>query len=248
MRILFSCLVLLLSLAGCGKAPETRRVGVDPNWFPLEFGIRDHNVTGFSAELLMDIGKAEKIPFQKVSTSWNDLMDGLERGAYEAVLTSKTPYIFNRNKFDFSDIYLPLGPVLVVPKDSHLNSINQLSGKKIGVISGSNMALVLEKSEGVLIVDYDSIPVALNDVLLEAIDGALVDVLTATAFCRDLYQNTLKIATPPLNDEGLRMVSIHDKAPDLIKGFNAGLAKLKTDGTYSKLLDKWNLPETTLNK
>lgn len=247
MRTVFSCFILLLTLIGCGKsAHETRRVGVDPGWFPMEFGIRDKNVTAFSAELLMDTGKIEKLPFQKVHASWIDLLDGLQRGSYEVILTSKTPYIFNRNQFDFSDVYLPLGPVLVVPKDSKINSIHQLNGKKIGVIAGSNMALILEKSEGVLIVDYMSIPVALNDVLLEAIDGALVDVLTATAFCRDLYQNTLKIATPPLNDEGLRMVAVHGKASDLIKGFNAGLSRMKADGTYGKLLEKWDLPETIL--
>lgn len=248
---LFNGLLILslLTLFGCGRSSSSaRRIGVDPTWYPLEFGVRNNNVTAFSTELLADIGNIEKISFEKVSVNWNNLMEGLQKGEYEAILSSKTPQIFNSSLFDFSDIYLPLGPVLVVPVQSKINSLDQLNGKKIAVISGSNTALILEKSEGVLIEYYNSIPRALNDILINTIDGALIDILTATAFCSDLYQGELKIATPPLNDEGLRLIAKHQDSSDLIKRFNKGLVRMKKDGSYTKLLDKWGLQESVYRK
>ena len=71
-----------------------------------------------------------------------------------------------------------------------------------------------------------------------------MDILSAAAYCRDLYQGELMIVTPPQSDEGLRLVTKHNAATDLIKGFNKGLQKLKKNGSYEKLLDKWSLRES----
>jgi len=246
MRHISSLLVLLLLiLSACGGGSmESRRVGVDSSWYPLDFGNETNNVNAFSTELLTTIGHLEKIPFVKIGVNWNDLMEGLQKDKYEAILSSMPPYIFNETQFDFSDVYLPLGPVLVVTESSKIDSIDNLSGKEIAVISGSTSALILEKSPGVLIRYYDSIPTALNDILTQTINGALIDVLHAVSYCRDLYKGQLKIVTRPLNNEGLRLVSKHNAAPALIKGFNEGLRKMKKNGSYNTLLKKWGMQET----
>jgi polar amino acid transport system substrate-binding protein len=250
MRAVSSFLILLFLplLCCCQSSSSGCSVGMDASWYPLEFGIRDNSVTAFSTELLTEIGKTEKIPFVKFTVNWDDLMDGLQKDKYKAILSSMSPYIFNMTSFDFSDIYLPLGPVLVVPVPSTIDSLDQLDGKEIAVIAGSGDDLILEKSKGVIIRYYDSIPKALNDSLIGTVDGAIVDLLTATAFCRDLYQDQLKIATPPLNDEGLRLITKYKGAPQLIKKFNGGLKKMKKNGSYAKLLDKWGLQESTPKK
>ena len=243
MKTVSSLLIfVLLTLLSCSKKiPPEPRVGMDPSWSPLEYGVRNNNISAFSTEILTEIGKMKKIPFAKILVNWNDLIDGLQKGKYEAILSSKTPEIFNQSIFDFSDIYLPLGPVLVVPVSSKIDSLDHLNGKKIAIISGSNTALILEKSQGVLIVNYNSIPTALNDTLVGHVDGVLIDILSAAIFCQDLYDGELKIATRPLNEEGLRLITKHNRAPDLIKGFNEGLKRMKQNGSDAKLLDKWGL-------
>ena len=236
--------LILATLSSCGGTSNGgRKVGVDASWYPLQMGGLDNNVTAFSTELLTDIGRSQKIPFVKVTVNWDDLMEGLQKDKYEAILSSMPPYIFNQKDFDFSELYLPLGPVLVVRPDSSIHSLNNLNGQEIAVIAGSGNDLLLEKSEGVLIRYYTSIPQALDDIVNETIDGAVIDILTAVAYCRDLYQNKIKVATPPLNENGLRLITKHNTATDLIKGFNAGLKKLKKNGSYDKLLAKWQLDE-----
>ncbi len=246
MRLFLLVIGLVLTFCGCTSNPSKPccRIGVDSNWYPLQFGSRDNNINAFSTELLTEIGKLEKIPFVKVTVNSTNLLDGLQNGQYEAILSSKTPYIFNRDLYDFSDVFLPLGPVLIVPIDSQINSLDQLNGKEIAVVTGSTYDLILEKSPGVMIRYYDSIPQALNSIQAGA-DGAIVDILSAVAYCRDLYQGQLKIATPPLNDDGLRLITKHNAAPHLIKGFNKGLKRIQKNGYYNKLLDRWNLQESS---
>lgn len=245
-RIYSLFILILLVLFGCSSnSSEGRKVGIDASWYPLEFGQRTNSVTAFSTELLSEIGKEEKIPFVRLTVNWDTLLEGLKKGSYEAILTSMPPYIFNEKLFDFSAIYLPLGPVLVVPVNSPIKSLQDLNGKEIAVIAGSSSALLLEPSQGVLIRDYLSIPEALNSLAAGSLDGAMVDILSAVAYCNDLYQGKLKIVTPPLNDEGLRLVTIRGAAPDLVSGFNRGLEALKKSGSYDKLLAKWGLMESS---
>jgi polar amino acid transport system substrate-binding protein len=241
MRVIFLLFCVWLSACSSGSSKMERRIGVDASWFPLGIAGRENNVTGFSTELLKEIGKVEKISITKVTVNWDNLIEGLQQHKYEAILSSIPPYTFNQQVYDFSELYLATGPVLVVPIKSAFESLGKLTGKEIGVVPDSKGAIVLEKYPAILIRSYDSVPQALNAIVHGALDGALVDALSAAAYCQDLYQNQLKIVTPPLTAEGLRLLTMHGQASDLLLYFNRGLDKLKASKTYDKLLAKWNL-------
>ncbi|MEN9344173.1 MAG: hypothetical protein RLZZ453_960 [Chlamydiota bacterium] len=214
---------------------------MDPSWYPLKFGDREANITAFSTELLSMIGSKEDISITKISVSWDDLMEGLQKGEYEAILSSMPPYLFNQKEFDFSSIYLPLGPVFMVKENSSLHSIDDLKGKEVGVVSGSTDDILIQDKSGVIIRYYDSIPAMLNALASGQIDGAITGILPANAYIQDLYKNELKIISPPLTEEGLRLVTLHNQGKTLLKAFNKGLEALKKDGSYEKMLTKWSI-------
>ena len=241
-RSLFLILLVLLSCSG-GNQKEYE-IGMDPTWTPLPFGNREQNVTAFSTELLREICKLEKIAITKVNVSWDNLMSGLQKKQYQAILSAMPPQLYILQTYDFSNLFLRLGPVLVVRNDSTINGLDALQGKEVAVIFNPSDATLLQQAPGVLIKEYMQIAVALNDVVNETIDAAVVDILTATAYCQDLYQGQLKIATPPLTDAGLRLISLHNTAPGLIESFNAGLKKLQASGKYDTLRQKWGLNES----
>jgi polar amino acid transport system substrate-binding protein len=226
----------------CGSFSKKQwQIGVDANWYPLRLGDQTVAVTAFSTELLTAIGTKEDLALTRVTVNWDELMSGLQQNSYEAILTSMPPFLFNQKDFDFSERYLALGPVLVVPTGSPLHSIKELQGKEIGVLTGSSYDLLLEPSPEVIIRYYDSIPDMLNAILQRTIDGALVGNLSANAYLRDLYQHELAIATPPLTEEGLRLVAKRNQAKALIQAFNRGLHKLQDSGEYNALLTQWGL-------
>lgn len=238
---LFLLIVLSLTLVGCGSKGKTYTVGVDPTWFPVNLMGKEPNVFAFSNELLLEISRHEGINFERVNMSWDNLSMGLEENKYDAILSSIYPYIFELKKYDFSDLYLNTGPVLVIKGDSMLNVSGAMEGKEIAVGTQEQEALFIRLYPQVIVRYYNQIPNALNSLIGEYVDGVVVGYIPATAFVEDLYEGKLKIATPPLNEAGLRLLTVHKKHPELIEAFNRGLEKVRDSGKYEKLLKKWNL-------
>lgn len=201
-------------------------------------------VMGFSSDLLQEIAALEKLQLAKINVNWDSLLEGLEKGKYEAILSSMQPHLFYQKTYDFSDLYLQTGPVLIVGSSSPITDLSQLNGKEIAVQSGSSSVLLLAPYPGIIIRTYDSIPRALDDIASQTIDGAIVNGPEASAYTQDLYRGRLKVVTKPLNDAGLRLMTLHDKNTNLVKAFNRGLMKLKENGKYDKLLHKWSLPSS----
>lgn len=248
-RILKTLFFLFLSLSlltpGCGKKKAyDYRVAIDPTWYPLELPGLDSNIVAFATELLQEISHSRKMQIPIVTMSWDNLLSGLQEKKYEGIFSSMYPFVFYEKKYSFSDPFLFTGPVLVVPINSKIHSLDMLKGKEVAVMSGSTGAVILEKYPGVLQRNYDIVPEALNAILTETVDAAVIDHLIAKAYIRDLYQQQLKIATLPLNDRGLRLITLYNQSPGLIKEFNKGLRKLKDNGKYDELLKKWNLDST----
>ena len=240
----FFITVCFALLAACGGSHKngSYAIAYDPAWMGLDLMGQQNSVTGFSKDLLKEIGKVEKIKFSLVSVSWDTLIPNLKAKQYDAIFSSLYPYLFNQTYFDFSAPYLFTGPALVLPLDAKDTSIANLSGKEIGVIADSSAVLYLEKNPEILIRTYDLIPDMLNDIVAGNIEGAACDILIASAYCHNIYHDTLKVVGPPMNDNGLRLLALEQSGlTNLIQAFDDGLAKLVKNGTYRKLQQKWTL-------
>ena len=243
LSLLFS--LCALCLIGCGKHSNGRyKVAVDPLWYPLDFKLKENNVMGFSSELLSKIAKEESLNLSIENTNWDTLFQGLKLNSYQAVLSSLYPYNFNLSLYDFSELYLPLGPVLLLPSSVKYKSLKEMEGTEIGALVGSSSVLILEAYPDILIKTYDEASTLVNDLLLGRIQGGLLPVLVAGSFTEGSFTGEIRIASKPLNDEGLRLLTLKDKAPKLISHFNAGLNTLKKNGEYKKLLSNWRLIES----
>jgi polar amino acid transport system substrate-binding protein len=240
-----STLLLLALFCCCGDKNHPQRVALNPSWYPLDLEDRNAQLVGFSTEILQKISK--KIPLAKVTINGHYLLEDLLQGKYEAVLSSFPPYNFNKDRFDFSESYLLLGPVLVVNKSSHISSIKQLKNTSVGVLSNTHASLV-KLVPNVFIHQYTSKAQALEDVTSGVLDAALIDILSAYAYCKDLYRDKLKVGSPPLTNEALRLITAHGKNHSLIKAFNQEIHHLKQSGEYQKMLDKWSLPQKEMKK
>lgn len=240
-KSLFALFFFLLAACGGDHRNGTFTIGVDVAWYGLDFMGQQNNVTGFSRELLKEIGKLKKMKLAFLPVNWDVLLSDMKAGRYNGALSSLYPFVFNEANYDFSHPYLLTGPVLVVPIGSSVTSLDKLDGKEIAYLANSDGDLLLEKNPAILIRPYDSIPQALNDVAGGIIDGAIVNVLVATSYSENIYNGQLKIATPPLNEEGLRLLTPVQKNPQLIRAFNEAIDELKHKGTYDTLLKKWSL-------
>lgn len=237
--------LFLLVLACCGKKPSgyDYKVALDPSWYSLAIQGREATLTAFTYEIIEAIGKEENLKIGVYERSWDNLILGLQENEYQAICSSMEPYVFYEKLYLFSSIYLPTGPVLVVNIGSKIDSLSQLGGKEVGILSGSSYGLILEKFPTIIQRTYSSIQAALDDVKENNIAAAFMGILSAEAYTNDLFAGRLKISSPPLTEEGVRLVGLSGKSEKLIYHFNRGLSRLKANGTYNKIAKKWGLEE-----
>ena len=216
-------------------------IGRDQSWFPLNLGQKTANVTAFSTALVQEIAKEESVPMEIINVSWDQLFMNLAEKEYAGVLTSLPPNVENSEKFTFSDPFLFLGPVLVVAQKSDVHALAEMNNQIVGTSQYDDSVLILQKYPSILVELYSSITTGLEDLASGKIDGLLVSFLEAHALVPHLYPGILKIATPPLNDKALRLVTIHNENEKLISHFNKGLRKLRTKGRYRTLREKFSV-------
>lgn len=233
--------VLALLACGCscgnGSPRGAMRIGIDTQWYPLDFGHQTSYVNGYTEDLLLEMARYSGMQFELVTANWDTLVDGLKEDKYDAILTSMPPYEYNTAKYDFSKNYLDLGPVLIVPTGATQTDLSKMNGAMVGIIANDRAALVLEKYPTILIRRYNSIPDLLNAVATGEIQAALLSRIPAVNYVSDLYAGALQIVGAPMTDAGLHLVAPKGR----IKGFSKTLEALRKRKTLDALLKKWQL-------
>ena len=232
---------LVILLTACATKEKTYRVGVDPSWYPLRISGKESYIYAFSNELLEAIGQEERIHFVRINRTWDNLMDGLEKGHYEAMLSSMVPHIFLEKRFSFSNLFLQTGPVLVLPAGREESLLKDMKGKEIAVDSLSTEVALLKQFPEVTIHYYPSIPLGFDELLSGNYDGLTIGNLQARSYLRDLYRGRVVIATEPLSEEGLRLITLKGEKGFLVERFNQGLEKLRKSGKLEQLMKKWEI-------
>ncbi len=242
MRLAALLLIFFLTSCSCNQSERGKlRIGVDSSFAPLNFEELQPYVNGFVEDLLLDVSRFSGMELEKVSANWDTLLEGMEQGKYDAVLSSMPAYNFNLAKYEFSENFLDLGPVLIVPANANYADLKGLSGELVGVINGDPAVLVLEKHPEVIIRSYDTIPDLLDAVATGDIEAAVLDRLRAINYVRDLYAGRLKIASAPLTNVGLHTVAPLGESAKFTRLFNQALAQMKKKKTLEELQKKWNL-------
>ncbi len=190
---------IFCSLTTCSRYSndEGYKVAFDPSWYSLNLPSRGTALTAFTVELFEAIAKIEKKKITLYQVNSNLLVPDLQNQAYDAICTMMEPHLFYEKTFTLSNPFLMTGPVIILPVGSTDHSLDQLGGKTIAVIKGSSGTLLLSKYPKILQRSYDSPPKALFDTSTSLLDGCLIDNLSADAFICDVFQNQLKIASPP---------------------------------------------------
>lgn len=239
--IIFRLLVLALITCGCSCGSDSSRggirIGVDPLWYPVDFGPQTSYVNGYTEDMLLEMARYSGMRFELITASWDNLQQGMREGKYDAIITTLPAYEYNQAKYDFSKNFLDLGPVLVVSYGSEKATLTQLSGDMVGIITGDPSELLLAKHPTIIIRYYSTIPDLLNAVAKGDIDAALLNQIPAVNFISDLYAGVLSIAGKPLTDQGIHLVGPKGG----IHSFNKNLEALRKRKTLDELQKKWEL-------
>ncbi|HSX26728.1 MAG TPA: transporter substrate-binding domain-containing protein [Chlamydiales bacterium] len=234
--------LLLFQSCSCGSNDKSAlRIGIDPNWYPINFGPQESYVNGYVEDLLLEIASYSGIQFERIPANWDSLLDGIREKKYDAVISALPPYEFNKAKYEFSDNILDLGPVLIVPVNAQHTDLSKMGGELVGLVNGDPAVLLVQKYGDIVIRNYDSIPELLDALSIGEIEAALLNRVPAVTYISDLYADRLKVASAPLNDAGLHLVAAKGRNPHLVSLFNKSIERLHKKKKMDALLKKWQL-------
>ncbi len=234
----------LFFLAGCGtQLPHSNyRIALDPTWQPLNVKGKEANIQGFTIDLIETIFETEREKISVYQTDASNLLGDLKARSCEAICSTLHPQLFHKHLYCFSDPYLITAPILVVPVELDSCSPDYWKEKTIGISKSSDRYLTFTKYPNAFIRLYRSPQQLLTATAKGELDGCIIDLFTASDYLQNFFKKQLKIGSSPLNNEGIRLVSLKNKKHDFLKAFDKGIVQLKQNGKYEQLKKKWSIP------
>jgi polar amino acid transport system substrate-binding protein len=217
-------------------------IATDASFPPMEYVDKDKKLVGFDIDMMNAIAAAMGFTVEYKNTAWDGIFAGLESGSYDAILSSVTITDERKQKYDFSDPYVNAGQAVVVrANEAKIASEKDLPSKKVGAQIGTTGAIAVKAISGATLKEYDTIDLALLDLLNSNLDAVVVDTPVAADYvlASDQFKGKLKIVGKPFTDEYYGLCVRKGQMKDLLTAFNDGLKKVKADGSYDKAYAKW---------
>lgn len=212
-------------------------------WYPTNLPGKQARFFAFTGELMRSIFLSQGLQIEILDIDSDRLFETLDANLADVVMMPVIPTSSTEQRFYFSTPFYKTGPVLIVPIHSGIDSVTDLKDRLVAVKRNSPIVLDLG-GYGLTFSPYDKMAVAFNDLAAGKIDGIIMPVVEAYVFIEAFFPGRFKVVTSPLNDEGVRLVTLKNaKEKLLIDTFNAELKKMKKDGRYKALLEKWGLSD-----
>ncbi len=194
---------------------------------------------GFDVDLAQALAKEMGVKPKFIDAEWQGLLAGLKKGDYDVLITCMSKSEVRGQNANFSDVYYDLPDVIVVRKDeATVKGKDDLKGKTVGVQLGSGSEQLADSMKATFkdIKRYNYNPEAFTDLKVKRIDAVLVGY--AYAVNQMKVDPSYKVVGEPLS-VAETVVVLPKGADALTQKINAALAKIKADGTYQKIHDKW---------
>ncbi|MDD5724206.1 MAG: basic amino acid ABC transporter substrate-binding protein [Syntrophales bacterium] len=235
--------LVAVSIGGCQRAEEeitSITCATDATWPPMEMVDANRNIVGFDVDFLNAVAREAGFKVEFKNTAWDGIFAGIAAGKYDAIMSSVTILEERKKTMSFSEPYVNVGLVLVVPKESDAVMIADLAGKSVGTQIGTTSAQEIEKVEGVELKSYDEIGLAFEDMATGRIAGVVCDTVVAAHYAlrQDEYREKFKLAGDILTEEyyGIVVQKDNKKLLDLI---NKGIKAVQGKGIDKQLEKKW---------
>ena len=197
------------------------------------------NLEGFDIDLGKALAEKMGVEARFMDAEWQGLLGGLKKGDYDILITCMSKSETRGENVNFSDVYYKLPDVIVVRKDdTAIRGKADLKGRTVGVQLGSASELLADAMKAVFkeIKRYNYNPEAFTDLKFKRIDAVLVGY--AYAVNQMKADPSYKVAGEPLSEAEVVMV-LPKGADDLTSRVNAALGKIREDGTYRTIYDRW---------
>lgn len=226
-----------------GEGGETYKVAMEATFPPFDLTDKSGNVSGIDVDLMEAIAKDQGFKLEWKTMSFNGLIPALQSKNIDIVASGMWANEERGKQVDFSDVYYESGLMLAVEeKNNDVKSVADLKkdmkvGAQIGT-SGADEADKLKKEGKIKEVKvYEGLDSAMADLQNGTINAVINDEPVTKVYIKEM-PGKIKLVGEKLTKEGYGF-AVQKGNKELLDKINKGLANLKANGEYDKILAKW---------
>jgi len=212
-------------------------VATDTAFVPFEFKEGDKYV-GFDIDLWDAIAKDIGVTYELRPMDFAGIIPALQTGQVDVALAGITIKPERQAVIDFSDGYYDSGLLLMVPTDSPITGTADLAGKKLSVKTGTSASDYAEENfKDTELRKFPNIDNAYLEVRTGGVDAAMHDTPNVLYYIATAGDGQVKSVGEQMmaHEYGIAF----PKGSELTPKVNEALAKMKADGRYDAIYEKW---------
>lgn len=236
MKRLFALAAAFAISFGAARADDLI-VATDTAFVPFEFKEGDKYV-GFDIDLWDAIAHEIGVTYELRPMDFAGIIPALQTGQVDVALAGITIKPERQKVIDFSDGYYNSGLLLMVPTDSKITSAADLAGKTLAVKTGTSSSDYAEENfKNTELRKFPNIDNAYLELRTGGVDAAMHDTPNVLYYIATAGKGAVKTVGEQMmaHQYGIGF----PKGSALTPKVNEALAKLKADGRYDAIYEKW---------
>jgi len=244
-KIILLMLIALFILTGCQSNDEDTilKVGMELKYPPFETKDETGKPAGASVMLAEALGVYLGRDIEIIETDYTSLIPALEQGTIDLIISSMTITPAREEVVDFSVPYTNSQLMMLVYKDSKVQSPADLNDPDVIIASKTGTIGALWAAENAPLAQIRNIDEEASAVLEVAQGKADVFIYDPISIIRhnENYPDTTRAVLEPLPNTKGWGIALR-KGEDVLKDqLNAFIEKAKTDGTYDNIRETYLL-------
>jgi polar amino acid transport system substrate-binding protein len=237
-----AALALAMALGTVGLLAQNRTlvVGSSATYPPFAYENPSKQIVGFDVDIITAIAQRAGLQIRVINTPWTGIFASLNNGDIDLIVSGVTINDKRRQSYWFTPPYFEARQLIAVPATSTVRMLKDLTGRKVGVVIGSagdDIASAAFGKTSANIRRYESTPVMIQELAGSGLDAAIGD--NGVIAYRVQEQKKLKTVDDPTFPKEYFGIVVKQGNKALLDKLNAGLAAVKSDGTYASIYRTW---------
>ena len=230
-------LLLMIILSTLSFAAKKLYVGTNAEFKPYEY-LEGDKITGFDIDFMNAIGKEIGYEVQGVNMGFDGLLPALQMNKIDAVIAGMSQTPERQKAVDFSMPYMftKSEHYVIVNENSPIVKKEELKDKKVGVQIGTIQEEFTIALGGIPQI-YNAWTGALMDLQQDKISAVIIADVSGNAYLANM--KGLKKVDVVIDNQPGASIAFRKGETELVKSVNEAILKLRDDGTYLQLLEKY---------
>lgn len=236
---LITCFAMALSvfaLSGCVRnSDKVLKMATNAEFPPYEY-YDGEEIVGIDVEFAKAIAADMGYKLEIVDMDFGSIISAVQSGKADIAVAAMSVTEEKLQQINFSDTYATASQLIIVPEDSTISSVPDLTGKRIGVQIFTTGDVYAGDIEDATIERFNKGYEAIDALKDGRVDAVVIDSEPAKVFAEE--NEGLKIIDEPLTEEEYA-VGVAKENTKLLNSINKSIQKLKDSGKLDKIKAKY---------